>query len=430
MIFKEIAKAIGDTLFVDLYRKIYEKLGIKARSPILRMISKIHIQDEIFYKFHEICKMEKLAVALTMMGNPYARPLAWRWLTGALTVGETSEGIGKHRIGKSIDDTDVIPLIRSLFDTIRALKGYSGICLMLDEVDTIAKVSESKRRTLQKFFFDLIRENIPGLFVVLGCTDEAWEKGFRDPYSESIGLKRRIEGTEITLTGEIDLQVAKELFTRISSIYKNLYHCEFDYFTDDRIYQLMGHPTQPIGYLVPLITKTLDNFLPIAILIKQVREDFDKFNSIKKGYLFQQSCYNLFSNTEKYILEGPFPSPDFIIIPINKPTVRIAVECKYTDKVGKKLSKRDVLDLIGSKPKCAATHGVLIAYGFSDIPADLKSTLHKNNCYEVLFEQEKILNLLLTIGLTHLPIDEKKYLTEYILNFLNFNQVLSQLKII
>lgn len=104
-IVKEMAHEMGQEGFLRLWQGGSGRIGFRFLRGLLQ--SREEQEKGVFARLFQLSGQESLAVALTKMGDPDSRPVAWRWLTGSLTVGETRLGIGQHRIGHSIKDEEV-----------------------------------------------------------------------------------------------------------------------------------------------------------------------------------------------------------------------------------------------------------------------------------------------------------------------------------
>ena len=421
-IVKETANELGQDRFIRLWRGGSERIGFSFLKKLLQ--SREERERGVFERLFQLCGQENLAVALTKMGDPNSRPIAWRWLTGSLTVGETRLGIGQHKIGRSIKDEEAHDLLVALFRTAMTLGGYDGICLLLDEVDTLAKLrSEAKKQLLKRFLFSLLRSDAKGLYLVLGCTDRGWAE-LMDTYSESIGLKRRLENNLVHLTGVGGIKETKTLMEKIADLYRMVYGSDVGYvITDDLAEKIWEEEQRNTGYIVKRIVKEFDEFLPIAHIISEVRRRFAGLTDSSRGMQFQRACYSFFKlMPERFSVEGPYQKPDLIVSLTEDPMKRVAVECKYTRKEGSRLLTNSALEFINALETSQASAGLFFTYGYRELSAEARSILQGRRYAHVPIPTEAAFNLLLAIA--EMPEGWARDCAECILEFLDLDAVI------
>lgn len=315
-------------------------------------------------------------------------------------------------------------LLVALFRTAMALGGYDGICLLLDEVDTLAKLrSDVKKQLLKRFLFSLLRSDVKGFYLVLGCTDRGWAE-LMDSYSESIGLKRRLESNIVHLTGVGGVKETQALMEKIAALYQAVYGSNVGYLiTDELAEEIWEEEQRNTGYIVKRIVKEFDGFLPIAHIIGEARRRFNGLTDSGRGLAFQRACYSFFQLLpERFSVEGPYQKPDLILSPADAPMKRVAVECKYTRKEGSKSSANHALAFIDALETSQAVAGLFSTYGYSDLSAEARSILQGRRYAHVLIPTEAALTLLLAIA--DMPEGWARDGAEDLLEFLGFDAVI------
>lgn len=421
-IVKEMAHELGQDRFIRLWQGASEKIGFRFLTKLLH--SRENREKEVFERLFQLSGQENLAVALTKIGYPDSRPIAWRWLTGSLTVGETRLGIGQHKIGRSIRDEEAHDLLVALFRTSMTLGGYDGICLLLDEVDTLAKLrSEAKKQLVKRFLFSLLRSDVKGLYIVLGCTERGWAE-LMDGYSESIGLKRRLENNLVHLTGVGGIKETQALMGKIADLYRAVYGSDVGYvITDDLAEKIWEEEQRNTGYIVKRIVKEFDEFLPIAHIIREVKRRFAGLTDSGRGLEFQRACYSFFKLLpERFSVEGPYQRPDLILSLADDPMKRVAVECKYTKKEGSRISANHALEFIDALETSQASAGLFFTYGYRNLSAEARSILQGRRYAHIPIPTEAAFHLLLAIA--DMPEGWARDGAEDILEFLGFDAVI------
>lgn len=440
-IVKEMANELGQDGFIRLWRGGSERIkgfafirrwwsqgAPKGFSFLTKLLqSREEREKGVFERLFQVCGQENLAVVLTKIGYPDSRPIAWRWLTSSLTVGETRLGIGQHKIGHSIRDEEAHDLLVALFRTAMTLGGYDGICLLLDEVDTLAKLrSEAKKQLVKRFLFSLLRSDVKGLSIVLGCTDRGWAE-LMDGYSESIGLKRRLENNVVRLTGVGGIKETKALMEKIADLYRAVYGSDVGYvITDDLAEKIWEEEQRNTGYMVKRIMKEFDEFLPIAHIISGVGRRFAGLTDSGRGIEFQRACYSFFKlMPERFSVEGPYQKPDLILSLADDPMKRVAVECKYTKKEGSKVSANHALEFIDALETSQASSGLFFTYGYRELSAEARSILQGRRYAHVPIPTEAAFHLLLAMA--DMPEGWARDAAEDILEFLGFDAVIKNM---
>lgn len=203
-ILKSFFSTIGSSLLCDLVRKSRAKL--RSTNDI-----------DLFKYFLDLSNSTNLSVALTRIDCEGMEGIVWKWLTETIGLREINKvSVGLNRLSRNMRTEEAFELLKGIITIISEIY-EKPICLLIDEVHQIQELKRKDHMNTKRFIFNLTNTNWNfGIFIGLGCTAKAWRDLADDPYSQSIGLSRRLR--KVDLVGLSSIEEAIEIYTKILSL--------------------------------------------------------------------------------------------------------------------------------------------------------------------------------------------------------------------
>lgn len=234
--------------FLHIYRGFIENLGLNKLQEIVRDSS----FDSLPYNISRIFKA---------LNENEAHIHAWRWICGDRLEARERSYLG---VSRNLDCISALSTLEHIIQLLRK-EGYSLICLLIDELETINELYAYQRQSTFNALRRMIDENLEGLCTIFACTPAGWDQILES----SIALARRLSRNLIylsRLTREEAISLVEEylqscrIFEREQKSHLNL-----DPFTVDAVEEIFQLANGNIGELVKYCNLAIERGLDSSV---------------------------------------------------------------------------------------------------------------------------------------------------------------------